>query len=348
MAGPCATQLLASLAGEIDRVLGTALGTGRRVGIVGFPNHRNVGDSAIWLGEERWLARNGHRIAYQCDDWTYSRGELAARVGDGPILLHGGGNLGDLYPGSQLLRERVVRDFPDNQIVQLPQTVTFLRAAAADRAREVLGAHRDLTVLVRDHASVRAVRERLGLDAGLCPDMAFALGPLAPPARRGEHVVWLARTDGEAAGPRPAAGRPDVRVVDWLDPSPRDPRWRATHRATNLTARKLGWVARRAPAVVRRGLPRVWALERRQAGVRLEDGRRLLGGGRAVITDRLHGHILAALLGVPHVLLEDRHGKLAGFHETWTCMLPGVRVANTHAEALRAADELDQSRLPRP
>ncbi len=44
----------------------------------------------------------------------------------------------------------------------------------------------------------------------------------------------------------------------------------------------------------------------------------MLAGGAVVITDRLHGHILCVLMGIPHVVLPDRHGKIRNFWETWT------------------------------
>jgi pyruvyl transferase EpsO len=65
-----------------------------------------------------------------------------------------------------------------------------------------------------------------------------------------------------------------------------------------------------------------------------------LSRGETVITDRLHGHILAMLLGIPHVLLDDRHGKLSSFHERWTSDVDGIHFAASPDEALAAAGQL--------
>ena len=61
------------------------------------------------------------------------------------------------------------------------------------------------------------------------------------------------------------------------------------------------------------------------AAERVARGCRLLSRGRRVITDRLHGHILCLLLGLPHTLLPEKHGKIRNFYETWTrsCALGG-------------------------
>lgn len=47
-------------------------------------------------------------------------------------------------------------------------------------------------------------------------------------------------------------------------------------------------------------------------------GFELLGSAHFVITDRLHGHILSTVIGVPHVLMDSKLGKNLNFHNTWT------------------------------
>jgi exopolysaccharide biosynthesis predicted pyruvyltransferase EpsI len=55
--------------------------------------------------------------------WTRS-GRIEATLGpDDPILLHGGGNFGDVWPGFQRFREQVIRESPNRRIIQLPQTI---------------------------------------------------------------------------------------------------------------------------------------------------------------------------------------------------------------------------------
>lgn len=41
------------------------------------------------------------------------------------ILLHGGGNFGDIYGSSQKFRKDVIELYPDNKIIILPQTIYF-------------------------------------------------------------------------------------------------------------------------------------------------------------------------------------------------------------------------------
>ncbi|AHG88409.1 polysaccharide pyruvyl transferase [Gemmatirosa kalamazoonensis] len=294
--------------------------------LVDFPNYPNVGDSAIYLGQLACLRALGVGApAYVCDLATYDRAALARRVGGGTILLAGGGNFGDLWPSVQAVREDVIRSFPANRVVQLPQTIHFRDPAALRRARDVVRAHPALTLLVRDAPSLEIARRELGADARLCPDMAFCLGSLRRPRAPDHDVVRLARTDAEAATAPNDAGVP---TVDWMD-------------EPETALRRLNW---RLTAAVRKRRPGAAMLARTTYGPlarqRLRRGLRMLAAGRAVITDRLHGHILALLLGIPHVLLDDAHGKLAGFHAAWTHDVVGVRHATSLAEAVAAARDL--------
>lgn len=310
-----------------------------RCALLDFPNHGNVGDSAIWLGERAYLRGRGIDVVYTCDLDTYTPSRLRAALGpDDPILLHGGGNFGDLYPRHQRLREQVAADFPRHRIIQLPQTIRFESEDAVERARGTLGRHGGFTVLVRDEPSRRMASERLGLPAHLSPDAAFALGPL-PRDRPVVDLLWLRRSDGErAGGDRPAAGEddggPSTEVADWLLP----PGGGSAARAGLFAAGR--WtLARCAPA---RELARRAMAHRFDAAAdrELARGTALLSRGRVVVTDRLHGHILSLLLGIPHVVLDTRHGKISAFREAWTRDAAGVAAASTPADAGRAARAL--------
>ena len=72
----------------------------------------------------------------------------------------------------------------------------------------------------------------------------------------------------------------------------------------------------------------------------LHHGLSILQRGQVLVTDRLHGHILATLLGVPHVLLDNADQKLSAFHNTWTRGLRSCRLADNPTDALRMALEL--------
>jgi pyruvyl transferase EpsO len=63
----------------------------------------------------------------------------------------------------------------------------------------------------------------------------------------------------------------------------------------------------------------------------------MLGAAACVVTDRLHGHILSVLLGIPHVVLDNSYGKVRSFYETWTAQSDLVDWADSPAEAVHLA-----------
>lgn len=302
-AGPAAearTRLAALLAGASGTVL------------IDVPSHPNVGDSAIWLGERAALAGIGRLPALECDLATFDPPRLRPVVAGRTVLIHGGGNLGDLWPTHQELRERVISEFRDRPVIQLPQSIEFRSDAALERARRVFGEHPALTLLCRDCRSLEVARRQFdGARVERCPDLALCLprdlleACRAPRVSR--DVLWLVRSDHESAwpdGPFPSGARDWLAeprsaagaAVAWLAPRARrgsgDGMWRALHRRA---------LARRARERVARGI-------------------RLLSSARVVVTDRLHAHVLCAALGIPHVVLDDAFGKIDAHFATWPAL----------------------------
>jgi pyruvyl transferase EpsO len=68
------------------------------------------------------------------------------------------------------------------------------------------------------------------------------------------------------------------------------------------------------------------------AKANLRRGGSMLSRGEHLVTDRLHGHILACLLGVDHVVVNDRYGKIEAMWHTWTNRFSCARFAPTWAE----------------
>ena len=326
------TALLGSLERTIEATLDPLVPRDRPVALIDFPHAPNVGDSVIWMGSLSFLARRGMKPAYSCSNHTYSRTLLASRVGDGTILLNGGGNFGDLYPSHQALREAVAHDFPRNRVVQLPQTIHFETAEARARARSVFDAHPDFILLVRDQASLALARETFRAPAQLCPDMAFLIGPTPRLVSPSVPVLWLARRDKEsAAGAASPQNVPGVHRTDWVWEEDNSVIW-LNQRLRRLLRHRPGL---RAP--LQGLLSSTYAPVARE---RMRRGMRLIGAGRVVVTNRLHGHILCLLLGIRHVLLDNSYGKVRGFYDAWTRPSPLAEWSDDESDALARARAL--------
>lgn len=326
-----AQDLRRRLASQIRQLLGGA----RRVALLDFPYHRNAGDAAIWAGELAVLGEIGVDIGYVADAGRYHPDRLREAVPEGPVLLHGGGSVGDLWPWPQAMRERVLADFPDREVVQLPQSIHFRDALAQRRFRETVVRHGRYTFLARDRQSLDRAADLSPRAVHLLPDMAFGLGALTRPGSWSTPVVALARDDVESGSGLRITARGVVPVVDWDLGRLGNLRWQLTRTVPRgvrpLTSRPRGW---RAVAPVHdRALD---AMQRQVLGA----GLRLLASASVVVTDRLHAHVLCVLLGIPHVVLDNSYGKVRALHEQWTAESRTTHWSDDPGEALRLAHRL--------
>lgn len=316
---------IARLQARLDESLTPLIGGGP-VALVDYPDHANVGDSAIWLGETAWLRTRGLTPAYASTIRAHDHDALVAAVPEGPILLHGGGNFGTLWKAHQDFRLAMLARFPDRPIVQLPQSIFFDdEDAIADCARAI-ERHGKFTLCVRDEPSFDFARRHFPCETLLVPDMAFAIGPLQRlPA--GADIFCLLRTDHEKAGPYESRlGPPRAITGDWLEDD------RSALRRTAIGTRLLTLTNPPNAARVRH--------YERQAHSRLRRGIAQLSQGRVVITDRLHGHILSTLLAIPHVALDNSYRKIGNFIDAWTGRVDILRTATSLDEAAAEAAEL--------
>jgi pyruvyl transferase EpsO len=98
---------------------------GSDVALFDFPKYSNVGDSAIWLGEELFL-----RDVLKCslklvEEVRPGTGMLRKLPRNTIVMLSGGGNLGDLWPRHQVFREKIISFYQEHRVIQLPQSIKF-------------------------------------------------------------------------------------------------------------------------------------------------------------------------------------------------------------------------------
>lgn len=325
-------EVRSELAGLIQAALEPLIaGRAGRICLIDPPGHPNVGDSAILLGELAFLRRSfpAARLSYQ-DCETYS--EKADRQIEAAtmLLLHGGGNFGDLWPRHHNLRKTILRRFPHKTIVQLPQSLHFDDPAELQETASLIAGQSDFTLLTRDQASYDLASSRFACRTLLVPDMAFALRSL----RRKSPIVdciCLFRTDKEKIADHDAALAVikdlvgTVEVWDWIEDRS------SLRRTIDHAMRRV--VRRSYPAAAAAVGPASIATRRSYAADRVRFGTSVLCRGDVVVTDRLHAHILCCLLGIPHVALDSLGGKVSAFYKAWTCRYECARI-------ISALDEL--------
>ncbi len=96
------------------------------------------------------------------------------------VFLHSGGNFGDDWYETQLDREAIIAALPNNQIVQLPQTIFYSNTETGRQIREVsqqvVNAHPSILLFGRDFQSAE-IAKKLFTQAQVLtrPDMVLSL-----------------------------------------------------------------------------------------------------------------------------------------------------------------------------
>lgn len=326
--------------------------------LLNYPNHINLGDHLIWLGNLVYLSSvMKARVAYTASSAEFSPQAMEQAVGTAaPILLHGGGSLGDIWHSHQRFREKIIQRYPDRSIVILPQTMHFQDPIKLEKAAQIFNAHPDLTIFARDRTSYALAQEFFhNCKVWLAPDTAFQLThladfPVAPPQQK---ILYHCRTDVELLEKLSLPQLPlPIEVSDWR---PYEDHWvmgspQAPLKQRVTTVIRAGW---------QRGIrhPNEWLSRRQWEGAfcpqtmldaihhpaRQHQSWSFIHSAvyqfrqyRLIVTNRLHGHILATLLGIPHVFLPNSYHKNQAFYQTWTAEVPYCRFV-TQAEQIPAA-----------
>jgi len=275
--------------------------------LLDFPNHINIGDSAIWLGEIDVLhGYHGRGPSFVCDAGFSPERLRSALSEDTIIYLHGGGNFGDIWKMHQLFREKIIATFKNHQIIQLPQSVHYGVPEATAETKSIFQSHKQLSIMLRDRKSQSQLKEVLGLESLLVPDAAFCINASNFPVdTTGRGLGTLLRTDVEKRDDADQVATllpPNTAIEDWRRPN----------------ALQLNWSLRKS-RLVRKAPPKRAILPlilRHYNGFATENVKRglaQLAEAQIIITDRLHGHILSTLLGKPHVAIDNSYGKIANF-----------------------------------
>lgn len=295
----------------------------RPVVYLDYPVHDNVGDLLIHQGADAFLEDYGYTVLGRFSIHDFCRIEHAAEpsVAFKPsirdldaviareeccLALHGGGNLGDLWPHFQFFREMLIERYRDVPIVILPQSVHFADPGKRGRAATIFGRHPLLFTFVRDMESLRFVRDDCGGAGEVMPDMAHQLWrrePFHPPA------------EGQASGTLVQRRRDKERRSDLATPAAAFDWHDLKNRSDTLILRALRkWQTIDNPLRHRMPNYELWRHYRDRLVQRAIDRFRV---HERIDTDRLHGLILGALLRRQVLFREGSYGKLHRYARQW-------------------------------
>ena len=330
--------------------------------LLDYPNYPNIGDHLIWLGSVLYLKNVlKTKISYTACPKSFSDVVMDKKIGVMPIFLNGGGNLGDLWPGCQDFREKIIKQYKDRPIIILPQTIYFSREEALEQSAKVFNEHPDLTIFARDDMSFSIAQQAFfKCKVYKAPDMAFQMVGLPKTSlnpTRSSQILYLCRKDREMNYKFKLRNIPIANLdvddwisFNWMSKIPKD--WIYIPGLVGLI--REGW--QRGFKTPREwGSRQVWQwlhpeasvfnqvyrpqLHRKSWGY-MHSGIYQLQAYDLVITNRLHVHILCLILNIPHILLPGSYYKIPAFYHTWTSQIPFCHLIEDVDEIPNAVEKL--------
>jgi pyruvyl transferase EpsO len=351
---PADLVLLDQMRGTLHAELRRALRGRTEAVLLDVPLHGNAGDLLIVEGLLRSLAELGVRLAL-LQDWRLTSWQRLRRIPRSTaVLLMGGGNFGGLYPAHDEYRAQVLRAVPADQVVILPQSVSLSSNAQADAVRELYGDHPEAVFLIRDRLSAARLADAvpsLAHSIRHTPDLAFGARLEARDAPSVDIRV-VKRDDQESlhGALLDLPQRARVLSSDWPSFDGDSAEFRDLTDFVRRRRRVLSTAVRAARPVHLQGLaeaiverswiPRQQRLLRGHTAVSVESLQRTLEQGRVIVTDRLHAHLGASLLGIPNIVLRSLDGKGHALIDDWTAPLSTTFVADGPGEATRIAERI--------
>ena len=170
--------------------------------LLSYPDHYNIGDHLIWLGGIFYLTEVlKTKINYATSIEHFSEAILDNQEKNIPIVLHGGGNLGDIWLYYQKFYERLILKYCDRKIIFLPQSIHFRYPGKLKQAKEIFNNHSNLTICVRENYSYDYSLEHFNnCQIIKAPDMAFQLAGtpgLLANYRQKQSIFYHCRQDKE-------------------------------------------------------------------------------------------------------------------------------------------------------
>ncbi|MCE6237791.1 polysaccharide pyruvyl transferase family protein [Acinetobacter pittii] len=279
-----------------------------------LPYHINIGDTLIWQGTLDFLSDKPYEMLNYGNSVTASLDTLSV---DTVILLHGGGNFGDIYGSSQKFRKDVVEKYPNNKIIILPQTIYFKDKNIEREDFQCFAQHKNLYLCVRDQSSYNLACQYLEQEKVLfLPDMAFCIKDerLVKSKSTGKKLL-MSRIDVEAV-PVDRKYRNQVSLQSDWPTFEKTPIYCNYLKFLFVINRKLskGQRNKQYPFLIKYINNFAMNTVRTQL---IDTGIRFINDFDVVYTTRLHGCILSLLLDKKIILLDNSYGKNRAYHEAW-------------------------------
>ena len=163
---------------------------------IDLPYHPNVGDTLIAMAAKNYLKRFKYKCLYYSSEFTFDNRYIAPNT---LIIFNGGGNFGDLWQNYTVFRNMIIKKYPKNHFLILPQSVYYLDEKNLKEDVEVYSKCPYITICARDRQSFDFLKQHfVNNNVLLVPDMAFYSDlSLFKPVHNTNQILFLKRNDKE-------------------------------------------------------------------------------------------------------------------------------------------------------
>lgn len=272
---------------------------------IDLPYYNNIGDVLIWEGTERYLKTLPYKCIYKSSFIDFVHKNISNDV---IIIMQGGGNFGDIWHEHQNFRKRIIKEYPNNRIIILPQTVYYNDNKNLIRDAELFSLHKELYICARDKYSFKVFQENFSAKILLLPDMAFFIDVPIKKIRTGK-TLYLKRIDKEL----------NQTKTDICIPKPYEIHdWPTYER--NFNVDRILYYSSRLLSKINMNWVRIWRdfyEDKVIRSTKLNIGYNFLCKYDEIYSTRLHVAILASLMGINVHFIDNSYGKNKNFYETW-------------------------------
>lgn len=284
------------------------------------PYYENVGDILIYEGELSFLKNNNAKI-HQVS--SYNTFAFDTKLDEQIIIaINGGGNYGDLYSEHISFLKKIAKTYPNNKIIVFPQTIFYKNIDIAISDFLELKKHPNIIICARDKKGLELLNKHYIKEKSLLlPDMAFCIDmecfDLSNLISK-NNILYIQRKDVEKVKDFHIDDHGCV-ISDW-------PSFQYSIRAESFIAKVLNNLYDKISLkVVRHLLNVIWDkyfnIHRK---LMIKEGLAFIQPFKIIHTTRLHGAILAILLGKEVHIYNNSYGKNWEFYNSWLTNIPNV------------------------
>lgn len=285
----------------------------RNIIIFSIPQHVNLGDQAIAYAEKEFILKNfpkDNYIEIPADSTILGIRYLKSKVkSDDVILIHGGGNMGDLYIVEEINRRLVINAFKNNKVISMPQSIYFSETKKGkkilEKSRKIYSGNTNLVLFAREKMSYEKMKESFPHNkVELCPDIVFSLKSNDSSFSR-KGIITLIRNDREAI----------------LNSTERN------NLFYNLSKKKK--LLNKSDTKLNTRIVIDSESIRKQI---LEDKWNEISGNELAITDRLHGMIFCYVTKTPAIVFDNNYKKVSESYNAWLSDCGFIKFLDSYSE----------------